>query len=985
MKRLAALLCLGLAACGGGGGGDGGGGGGGGGGNTPLTIAPAQVSLDPGMAKTFSGAGGSKPYSYSIASGGGSIDATSGAYTAPASAGSAVIRVTDASAQHADASVTINPPLTLVAPATMVDGNTSQTLIAGGGQAPYSFSIASGTGKVDASSGAYTAPVEAGTSVIQVSDALGATAQVTIINNPQLLVTPTSITVTAGAGQTYPFAGVGGAPPYQFSLVSGPGSLSQDGVYTAANTSGTATIQVTDGLGYTSHAAVRSLRIRVNGGVSTSVSDGTNLFLGGDFTAGNPQSAPRLLIADSTTGDQPLACDLQSGFLDGHVSAVLTTPTAIYVGGEFAQYRGTQVGGLAKIDPTTCQLDPTFNPPGLSDGGLDGYGEVSALLLSGDSLYAAGAFNGYRGTTVRAVIKISAKDGTLDPQFSQTSGSGAVTSLALVGNSLFVGGAETDYDGVAVPHLAKVDATTGHVDPSWGQGAHPDGLVSTIVASGNTLYVGGWFKHYGSLAASLVKLDATTGVADATFAPHLSSYGLVGKAVLSGSSLIVGFSVTGSPGSFLALAKMDAATGAIDSGFAQPGDIDGDVSAVAVSGGWLYAGGDFQHYRGVPAYGLAKISLANAALDTTFTRSTGVNGVPVSIAFCGSNVVAGGQFSTYRGMPLRHLAKLDISSDVFDPAFTALGGADGPVYSLALTNGSLYIGGNYTTLHGFSRGGLGKINPASGAVDSAFAPSNSHLSARAILPFGGAIYVGGQFFAYDGQITGPVVKINPATGHRDSTFAPVTDGSVFALAASGSSIYVGGAFGDPNNPPATNVEKVDSTTGALDTAFGQTVGASSPLQVYSLALSGSSLYVGGTIVSGSDVLPSLFKLDATTGSADSAFSQPTGQGPNGRINVMTSSGSSLYIGGVFATLHTATAENLAKLDATTAAADAVFTTTSGVCDALISLPPCGGNVSSLTVVGSRLYVGSQAASSYRGDPAYFLFPVDVTSGALLDP
>src|SRR5947207_1537127 len=79
MKRLVGLLCLGLAACGGGGGG-----------NTPLTIAPTQVSLDPGMAKTFSGAGGSKPYSFSIASGGGSIDGTSGAYTAPASAGSTV-------------------------------------------------------------------------------------------------------------------------------------------------------------------------------------------------------------------------------------------------------------------------------------------------------------------------------------------------------------------------------------------------------------------------------------------------------------------------------------------------------------------------------------------------------------------------------------------------------------------------------------------------------------------------------------------------------------------------------------------------------------------------------------------------------------------------------------------------------------------------------------------------------------------------------
>jgi len=100
---------------------------------------------------------------------------------------------------------------------------------------------------------------------------------------------------------------------------------------------------------------------------------------------------------------------------------------------------------------------------------------------------------------------------------------------------------------------------------------------------------------------------------------------------------------------------------------------------------------------------------------------------------------------------------------------------------------------------------------------------------------------------------------------------------------------------------------------------------------------------------------------------------------------MTVSGSSLYVGGVFATLHTASAENLAKIDGTTAALDPVFTLSSGVCDALINLPPCGGNVSSLTIVGSRLYVGSQNASSYRGNPAYFLFPVDSASGALLDP
>ena len=980
--RLAAtaILCN-LFACGGGGGGTPP--------PSPVTITPGKVMLDAGMTETFRAAGGIPPYSYSITSGTGSIDSTSGIYTAPASSGQAVVRATDSSAQYAEANVTVNAALSVGSGPGAVDGNTSLTLKPTGGQPPYRFSVVSGTGTVDPVSGVYTAPSAAGTTTVQVADSLGAIAQIAIVNNAQLTMSTASITVTAGAGQAYPFVGAGGTPPYSYSQISGPGTTSPGGVYSADNSSGTAVIRVTDSIGVTADATVRSLRIRVNGTVSAAVTDGTSWYLGGNFTAANPYSAPRALVVDSTTGDPILACDLQSGFLNGIVSAIVTSPTAIYVGGQFDRYRGMPVGNLVKIDPATCELDATFNQGGNVNDGLAAGGEVTALILAGNSLYVGGAFNIYRGTAVNSVIKVDATSGALDPQFAQAAGAGAVDTLALQGNALYVGGAFTQYDRAPAAHLAKVDATTGHVDPTFGQGAHPDFDVVAITPSGGSLYIGGIFSHYGSAAVSIAKIDAATGALDPIFAGNTAAYGTIGSIAISGSSLFVGLNVVGSPDSFVALAKLDSTTGATDFAFSQPGAFDQSVSSIAVVGPSLYVGGYFHHYRSLPAEGLVKIDATTGALDQIFTKSTGPNDTVTAIATSGSNIVIGGPFSTYRGSPVGHLVKMDVATDTMDPEFTALGGTDGAVYSLVLSNGALYVGGNYTLLQGHNLGGLGKVDPVTGSVDPAFAPVNFHLSAYALLPYAGSLYVGGPFATYNGQSTGSLVKVDPATGVADPAFRAngPASGAVYALAGLGSSIYLGGQFTTYGGSMAVNVAKVDALTGSLDVGFSHgDIGSASPTYVYSLAASGSSIYVGGSYVDSQLTMdPELLKVDSTSGALDPAFSRPTGLGPNGTISVLMLSGSSLYFGGVFSTYQTADAENLAKIDATSGALDTVFTATPGLCDASYDQSQCGGNVTSLAAVGSRLYVGSRNASSYRGQPAYYFFPVDLMTGAPLDP
>jgi hypothetical protein len=70
-----------------------------------LQIHPARVSLQPGEAVVFSATGGLPPYGYDVVSGGGSLsDAT---FTAPASPGTAVVRVQDQAGHSSTADVTV--------------------------------------------------------------------------------------------------------------------------------------------------------------------------------------------------------------------------------------------------------------------------------------------------------------------------------------------------------------------------------------------------------------------------------------------------------------------------------------------------------------------------------------------------------------------------------------------------------------------------------------------------------------------------------------------------------------------------------------------------------------------------------------------------------------------------------------------------------------------------------------------------------------
>lgn len=148
-----------------------------------VQINPTVEALSAGAQVQFSASGGTPPYSYAISSGGGSIDPSSGLYTAPESTGTAEVSVSDATGISSSATVTIgsggtsntltlNPDQQTIAP-----GETLQFSVSGG-TAPYTFSIISGGGTVNSQTGLYTAPSTASTVEVEVTDSSTPTQQI---------------------------------------------------------------------------------------------------------------------------------------------------------------------------------------------------------------------------------------------------------------------------------------------------------------------------------------------------------------------------------------------------------------------------------------------------------------------------------------------------------------------------------------------------------------------------------------------------------------------------------------------------------------------------------------------------------------------------------------------------------------------------------------------------------------------------------------
>ncbi|TNF26513.1 MAG: hypothetical protein EP329_21100 [Deltaproteobacteria bacterium] len=150
----------------------------------PLRISPATVSVPVGGASTFEALGGEGGYVFELASGPGRLEGST--YIAPSDRdGTAVVRVRDAAGEVREAVITVTgEPLTLTPNAAWVPVGMTHPFAAAGGVPPYRYEVVAGQGTVDAVTGLYVAPAEAGTAMIHVTDARGTGANAIVHITP---------------------------------------------------------------------------------------------------------------------------------------------------------------------------------------------------------------------------------------------------------------------------------------------------------------------------------------------------------------------------------------------------------------------------------------------------------------------------------------------------------------------------------------------------------------------------------------------------------------------------------------------------------------------------------------------------------------------------------------------------------------------------------------------------------------------------------
>jgi hypothetical protein len=401
---------------------------------------------------------------------------------------------------------------------------------------------------------------------------------------------------------------------------------------------------------------------------------------------------------------------------------------------------------------------------------------------------------------------------------------------------------------------------------------------------------------------------------------------------VSGSDLYVGggFTTAGGSGANYVAKWNGSSWSALGSGmggnilYSYPG-----ISAVAVSGTNLYAGGVFTTAGGSGANYVAKWNGSSwSALGSGI--GGGSYGTTVSaLAVSGSDLYAGGNFTWAGGGAANYVAKWNGSS--WSALGSGIGGVSAPfVSALAVSGNDLYVGGAFTTAGGSAANYVAKWD------GSSWSALGSGLNGPAALAVSGSdLYVGGSFTTAGGSAATNVAKWN---GSSWSALGSGLNGGVAALAVSGSDLYVGGSFTTAGGSAANYIAKWN---GSSWSALGS--GMDGP--VYTLAVSGSDLYAGGYFyTAGGGAANGVARWDGSSWSA-------LGSGLNQPVQALAVSGSDLYVGGGFTTAGGSGANYVAKWDGSSWSALGA-----GMGGNFPYSYPC---VFALAVSGTNLYAGGQ--------------------------
>lgn len=356
-------------------------------------------------------------------------------------------------------------------------------------------------------------------------------------------------------------------------------------------------------------------------------------------------------------------------------------------------------------------------------------GQVRAVLIVGDTVYAGGSFTQVRGpggTPTLARTNLAAFDvhtGAIRTGFSADT-NGRIQTFATDGAHLFVGGDFTTIKGSSKVRIASLDLTTGNVNTAFT--ANATNWVYTLHVTGNRLYAGGTFSLLNGLARTRIgAVSTTTGAVDPTFDPNAND--AVHAIVVSpdGNTVYVGGDFTTIGGGNRAwLAPVSATTGALLPLTFQYPVITG--SAPGVDSLELSPGGD-RLFGGLVGY-------ENRV--TSWSTSTGqqqwfyqVDGDVQAVRYYNGNVFFGFHEGALADDTVR-MRVVDSATGTLVPFPVPMDSFFG-VWDIAVSPAALVVGGEFANVNGVRTQGLAILPPGSSDPVAPTAPANLRVTGGA--------------------------------------------------------------------------------------------------------------------------------------------------------------------------------------------------------------------------------------------------------------
>ncbi|MET0753721.1 MAG: FG-GAP-like repeat-containing protein [Pyrinomonadaceae bacterium] len=474
------------------------------------------------------------------------------------------------------------------------------------------------------------------------------------------------------------------------------------------NADGTLDTTFTIGTGTTSSVYV--VRLQTDGKV----------LIGGTFTSFNGTTGKRGILRLNTDGslDNTFTAGVNtSGIMPNVYSLVVQTDGRIIIGGNFSDVNGVQRSRIARVN-ADGSLDTSFIA---SVQNSDGSQSVYAMLDLGDGRLVLGAHMSTINNVRRdGYAALNLSDGSLVAD-SFTQGAGEVTQFGKVAvqpdGKILAGAGFAYINGLFKQGITRFNPD-GTLDSTFNSGTGADGTVLAIgLQTDGKIIIGGDIRSYNGVFRNNITRINPDGSLDASFPQGdvtLNAY-VLDIVVQSDNKVLVGNSSGG-------IRRLNA-DGSLDTTFNFGTGTSGSVQSIVVQpDGKIIIAGGFSTFNGASRNGIARLN-ANGSLDSSFNPSTGINGTVYGVALQpDGKIIVVGEFTTVNGTGRTRVARLNADGST-DLSFNSGTGADARVNTVLIQpDGKIYIGGNFNNYNGSGRDRLARLLP-DGSVDASFGSS----------------------------------------------------------------------------------------------------------------------------------------------------------------------------------------------------------------------------------------------------------------------